>query len=359
MNDNTTNRTNRRPRLRRVPGFTLIEVLVVVAIIALLIAILLPALSSAREQARATVCGTNMKQAANGSVMALLESNMQKERWSTNFGWAVQSLRINKGQTRLFTCPTDPDPRPIPAVLARLYAGDTYKGTTSSDAIFSRVFRSGPQWQNDIQDSVEGDVFGGDATSGSDVDLVLGYSAGVGAASAPVSVVEKDAAWRFDVLSYKGSPIWPDASAGDGPTVLPLLWMSYGVNASAGLKNVKGTPAMIVEAGKLGIFPEPLINRGGSQVVNPDNLPHGLRFRHGGKVSGKPALAGRDWTLRQNYGTRPDPGYEPRQAMNVGYLDGHVERLNYWQMIDIGTSPPAPVRKVWFGTRGGTEAYFD
>lgn len=45
-------------------GFTLIEVLVVVAVMALLIAILLPSLERARQQARNTVCMSNLKQFA-------------------------------------------------------------------------------------------------------------------------------------------------------------------------------------------------------------------------------------------------------------------------------------------------------
>jgi len=51
------------------PCFTLIELLVVIAVIALLIALSVPVLQSSKQQARAVVCSSNIKQLAFGMFM--------------------------------------------------------------------------------------------------------------------------------------------------------------------------------------------------------------------------------------------------------------------------------------------------
>lgn len=55
-------------------AFTLIELLVVISIIALLMSVLLPALSTARQLAKAAVCTSNLKRLGNSAALYLTEN---------------------------------------------------------------------------------------------------------------------------------------------------------------------------------------------------------------------------------------------------------------------------------------------
>jgi len=76
-----------RPKIRTQTGFTLIELLVVIAIIAILAAMLLPALASAKEKAKRSLCGSNLKQIGIGCTMFANDNADLYPVAAFNTGW--------------------------------------------------------------------------------------------------------------------------------------------------------------------------------------------------------------------------------------------------------------------------------
>jgi len=339
---------------RRLGGFTLIEVLVVVAIIALLIAILIPALTNARNEARNAVCASNLRQGLTGVLLTQAEKQMRKEQWSLNFGWAVDSFKRNAAQAGIFRCPEDPDPKPVPAIYDHQYRYGSFQGVSSGASIFNRFKRTGDRWTFDFQDQVAEAMLGGDAYSEPTGDCLVEFTAAVGQSQAS-AVVKRDVTdYDHRGYSYRGRMLWTN-TASNGPINITLFWSSFGANASAGLHNVKGSPITIVEAGKLGVFPEDFgATSQGSRA--PDHLGRSLRFRHGGKAHA-PFLGGpgSDFTeyFPEKLARGTDRLYQPRTKANAGFMDGHVESLGYYQMFTGNPAspdtPPVINRSLWIG----------
>ncbi|MBN1765380.1 MAG: type II secretion system protein [Sedimentisphaerales bacterium] len=88
-------------------AFTLIELLVVISIIALLVSILMPALTRARQQAKAVMCLTYLKQ---WGTMYLMYGEDNKDSFPTGWNggtmWMVDLLPYYEGSDDIRLCPS-------------------------------------------------------------------------------------------------------------------------------------------------------------------------------------------------------------------------------------------------------------
>ena len=135
------------------PGFTLVELLVVIAVIAVLIAILAPALSKAREAAQAASCGSNLRQMGIAAQTYATEYGAYPAagyKWQdgSEDNWDELQVKLGyvtgKYPNKLYICPADKVDRyststPQPSSLQPQYKKRSY---TANRTINTTVYRA-------------------------------------------------------------------------------------------------------------------------------------------------------------------------------------------------------------------------
>ena len=273
-----------------------------VAIIALLVSILLPAIRQARESARASVCGHQMKQL--GQAGAIWMTEVKKEIVPVHRGWAPQLVRVMKGQTELFKCPSTRDLVPIaPVLISQFRAGDVPFPTVATDSPF---FRRSPQPDGQgfytAGFETEADRVGGDR----DFNDATVYTRPMGGTNkAMVYAVKGSTGRQLSLLDWKGRMLAPNF--GSTPQFeVPLLWGSYGMNFSAAFTGIKPYHILYLDYTDWSAVVEPAFGipsvRGGS--------------RWDGRGTPLPQPGAQEWLdARHN------------KRVNVAFVDTHVERL--------------------------------
>ena len=144
--------------IRNSRAFTLIELLVVISIIAILMAIMMPALRRAREQARMSICKSNLRQISTAVTIYAVD----------NSGRFPPSILLDKGQSHyLYPGFLTVNPaeywtnHPLPSPKERTLS--TYLGSLVADGSIFFCPLS-PQRDKEVITAIYDDPFGGKGT---------------------------------------------------------------------------------------------------------------------------------------------------------------------------------------------------
>lgn len=304
----------------RVRAFTLIELLVVVAVIAILAGILLPVLSRARDKARGSMCAANMKQLGTGFKMYVNDNNEAYPGVNTNdltnapyanADWSGPVGQFYAPDPKAFVCPADR--------VGGFAPYDCANGFTCKD--------NGSLWLPVVAAQ-------GQYAVGNDAVMVQTFSAATKndwQMPRKSYAINEVMATNASMIVKEGDQIKPDSEimlceSGDEMCTFAVNTTEASILGMSGCTN-GGSRANLGDAGQL------------PQACTPAQaLAAKAAFRTAGigpSLASAINIVSLGWDRHGKRATAPDTDTSLKGAANYMMCDGHTERLNLVETLNV------------------------